>query len=101
MANSYKTNPVVLDTFDAAIDLCSQMGGVAGSPIKLNSIEWTGATATNTALITDKASGNIIFSEICTTTNLPVIKYFYGAWVPNIYIAISGVGSGKVIITLV
>jgi hypothetical protein len=100
MANTYKTNPIVLDTFSAAVDLNSQMGGVTGTPLKLNSIEWTGATTNDTCLITDKASGNTIFSETCYTTNVPIIKYYYGARVPNLYIAISG-STGKLIITLV
>ena len=102
MANVYSTNPIVLDTFTNAIDLCSQMGFQTGTPFKVNSIEWQTPTSTaHTALITDKASGNIIFSEQCTVANQSIIKYFYGAWLSNICIAVSGVGSGKIVITLV
>ena len=101
MANVYNRNPIVLDTFSNAIDLCSQMGFVAGTPFKVNSIEWQTPTNTShTALISDAASGNPIFSEQCSVANQSVIKYFYGARVHNLYIAQSGVGSGKILITL-
>lgn len=102
MANSYKTNPIVLDTFTSAIDLCAQMGFQTGTPFKVNSIEWqTPTTAGHTALISDAASGNPVFSETCTVNNQSIMKYLYGAWLSNLYIAISGVQSGKILITLV
>lgn len=102
MANVYKRNPIVLDTFTSAIDVASQLGFAAGTPLKVNSIEWqTPTTADHTCVITDAASGNDIFNETCTTAKQSIIKYFHGAWVKNLYIASSGVGSGKVLITLV
>ncbi|MBE3084802.1 MAG: hypothetical protein IMZ64_01130 [Bacteroidetes bacterium] len=100
MTNSVKTNPIVLDTFDAAINLCTSLGFAVGTPLKLESIEWTGAiTAGHTALITDAVSGNPIFSEKCPIANTSVIKYYHG-FVDNLCIAISGVGSGSIIIHL-
>jgi hypothetical protein len=101
MANQYGTNPIVLDTFSSLIDLASSCGFAPGTPFKVNSIEWqTPTTVGHTALITDKASGNTIFSETATVANQSVIKYFYGAWVTNLYIASSGVQSGVIVITL-
>lgn len=99
MANSYVTNPIVLDTFTSAIDVASSAGwGTA--PIYVKSIEWQTPTSTaHTALITDAASGGIIFSEQCTTVNQSIIKY-YNTWVRNLYIALGGVGSGAIVITL-
>lgn len=98
MANSYSTNPIVLDTFTSDIDLCSEMGFATGTPIWVRSIEWqTPTSAAHTALITDGASGNTIFNEKCTVENQSVMKYIEG-WVKNLYIAASGVGSGKIVI---
>jgi hypothetical protein len=78
------------------------MTSVVGTPVFLQSIEWqTPVTVGDTALITDKASGNTIFAETCTVANQSIIKYYNGVSVPNLYIAISGVSSGKIIITLV
>lgn len=100
MANSF-SNPIVLDTFSAVIDVVSDMGFKSGTKLKINSIEWqTPTTTDHTALITDKVSGRVIFSEKCVVPNQSIIKYFHGAWVDNLYIAISGVGSGSIIVTL-
>jgi len=100
MANTYSTNPIVLDDFSVAIDLCSSCGWLGGSQFKVVSIEWQTPTSTaHTALITDAASGNVVFSEQCTTANQSIIKY-YNTWLQNIYIAASGVGSGSIVITL-
>lgn len=100
MANTYN-NPIVLDTFTSAIDVASAMDFETGTMLKVDSIEWqTPTTAEHTALITDKASGNTIFSETCVVPNQSIIKYFHGTWLKNIYIAISGVKSGKIVITL-
>ena len=101
MANSFAGNPIVLDTFTSAVDVASGMGFASGTPLKINSIEWqVPTTAGHTALITSKASGDVIFSETCVTNNQSIIKYFHGAWVKGLYIAISGVGSGSIVITL-
>lgn len=101
MANNYKGNPIVLDTFTSIIDVCSSMGFVTGTSLKLNWIEWqVPTTAGHTAVITDAVSGNDIFNETCVTNNQSIIKYFDGGWVKNLYIAVSGVGSGKILIML-
>lgn len=95
MANSYISNPIVLDTFTSAINVNSSMGFAAGTPLKVISIEWQ--TPTNTAhaaLISDDA-GVPVFSERCTVENQSVMKYFE-TWVSNLKIAVSGVGSGKI-----
>uniref|UniRef100_A0A6H1Z880 Uncharacterized protein n=1 Tax=viral metagenome TaxID=1070528 RepID=A0A6H1Z880_9ZZZZ len=100
MANSFTGNPVVLDTFTSAIDVCSSLGFSTGTPLKVKSIEWQTPTSTaHTAAITDAVGGNAIFGEQCTTANQSIIKYFDG-YIKNLCIAISGVGSGKIIIHL-
>jgi len=100
MANDYTGNPIVLDTFTSAIDVCSSLGFETGTKLKVKQIEWQTPTSTaHTALITTKASGRTIFSEQCTTANQSIIKYDIG-WVDNLYIAISGIGSGKILIYL-
>lgn len=101
MANSYIGNPIILDTFTAAIDVASAMGFAVGTPLKINSIEWqTPTTAGHTAVITAGVGGPSVFSETCTTANQSIIKYFHGAWIKNLNIAISGIGSGSIVILL-
>lgn len=101
MANDFSGNPIVLDTFTSAIDVASSLGWASKTPLRINWIEWqTPTTLDHTALVTDKASGREIFSETCTTAKQSIIKYFHGAAVENLYTAISGVGSGKIIIML-
>jgi hypothetical protein len=100
MANSYNTNPIILDTFSTAIDLCSKMGFPAGTPIKVDSIEWYNPTnVSDTAIITD-GNGVPIFSETCFVAKQPVIKSYGGAWLRNIVIGVSGVASGAINIVL-
>ena len=100
MSNSFSTNPIVIDTFTSAVDVCSSAGWVTATPIYVKSIEWQTPTDTShTALITDAASGGVIFSEKCTVANQSIIKY-YNTWLKNLYIAISGVGSGSIVVTL-
>lgn len=100
MANDFSGNPIVLDTFSAAVDVRSSLGYAAGTPLKVKYIEWQTPTAQNdTAAITDAASGRSIFTETCTTAKQSIIKYI-NDWVDNLYIAISGVGSGKILIHL-
>ena len=99
MSNSYAGNPIILDTFTSAIDVASAMGFAVGTPLKINSIEWqTPSTVDHTAVITAGVGGPSVFSETCTTAKQSIIKYFHGAWVKNLNIAISGVGSGSIVI---
>ena len=63
MANSYASNPIVLDTFTSAIDVRSSLGYATGTPLKVLSIEWQTPTNTaHTALVSDDA-GVPVFSE--------------------------------------
>ena len=101
MANVFTSNPIVLDTFTSVIDVASSLGLPTGHSFKLNSIEWqTPTTLDHTCVITDAVSGNDVFNETCTTAKQSIIKYYHGALVKNLYIAASGVGSGKVLILL-
>lgn len=98
MANNFKI--LELDTFTSAIDVNASLGFPTGTLLCINSIEWqVPTTVDHTALITDDAD-NPIFSETCVTAKQSIIKYFHGAWVNNLKIAISGVGSGAIKIVL-
>jgi len=102
MSNSFSTNPIVLDTFTAAIDVASSAGW-GTSPIFVKSIEWQTPTNTaHTCTITDAVGGNTIFAEKCTTENQSIIKY-YNTWVKNLCIAIAAgahMASGKIIVVM-
>lgn len=101
MANVFTSNPIVLDTFSSAIDLASSLGFASGTPLHINYIEWQNPTTVgHTAVITDAVSGNDIFSETCVTANQSIIKYFDSSHVKNLYIAATGVASGKILIML-
>lgn len=100
MSNSFTTNPIILDTFTSAIDVNSSMGFAAGTQLKINFIEWqVPTTAGHTAVITND-SGTDVFRETAITNNQSIKKDFYGGWVNNLNIGISGVGSGKISIML-
>lgn len=102
MANDYSRRTIYLDTFTAAIDLKTSLGHPTDSQIFINSIEWKTPTNVNhTAVITETAGNtDYIFSETCTVANQSTIKYFHGRGFKNVCIAISGVGSGAIIIEL-
>jgi hypothetical protein len=70
-----------------------------GTPFFLRSIEWSDASGSATALITDGV-GNTIFDETEPADAETVIKQFHGQPIANLCIAISGVSSGKIIILL-
>lgn len=101
MANNYGSGRIIsLDTFTSTIDVNSSLGYATGTMLKINSIEWQEpSTIAHTAVITDDL-GDDVFNETCTTANQSIIKYFHGAWIQNLKIAISGVGSGAIIIIL-
>ena len=98
MANAFK-NPIILDTFTSAIDVGDTMFGDSNAKFKLNSIEWQEPTTVDhTAVVADGGGTTTLFDETCTTAKQSIIKYFHGQIVSGIKIAISGVGSGKIVI---
>ncbi len=100
MANSFGTNPIVLDTFTSAIDIGDTLFGDSGMRFYVKSIEWqTPTTADHTAVIKNN-SGIDIFNETCVTAKQSLIKYFFGEAVEGMKIEASGVGSGKINILL-
>ena len=101
MANVFTTNPIVLDTFSSAIDVCTSAGFTADTPLYVEWIKWQTPVAVSDACeILDGASGTQVFYELCAVAKQSVINYFHGEAVKNIYIATSGVASGKVAILL-
>jgi hypothetical protein len=100
MANSYGTNPIVLDTFTGALNLCSLCGFATGTPFKVQTIEWSQpSTVNHTAIITDD-NGVPIFSETCFVQYQNVEKSFGGEWINNIKVASGAIQSGKITILL-
>ena len=98
MSNTYK-NPIILDTFNVAIDVGLTMFGDSNARFKLNSIEWQEPTTVDhLAVVTDGGGTTALFDETCTTAKQSIIKYFHGAWVSGIKIAANGVSSGKIVI---
>jgi hypothetical protein len=102
MANSYTTNPVVLDTFTSIVDLCTAMGLASNTPLSIEWIKWeTPTTAGDTCAVLDGSGGNSIFSETCATGKVSIVNYFNGQYVKNIYTAASGGAStGKILVLL-
>jgi len=97
MANTSAFGRVILDTFTGAIDVATLVGKASGDFFRIHSIEWqTPTTADHTALVSDGT--NPLFEETCVTVKQSIIKYYNGLVVPNITVATSGVGSGKIII---
>lgn len=99
MANVFDGHRAVIDTFTSAVSLIT-LSGFPG-PFKLNFIEWqTPTTVGHTAAVTEGVGGTSLLSETAVTANESVTKVFDGAWVKDVNIAQSGVGSGKIIIDL-
>ena len=87
-----------MDTFTSAIDFASIY-----DKMKIKHIEWQEPTTVgHTAVVNvGGASGIPIFDETCIVANQSQIKYYaQGEWFEPIYIAASGVQSGKVMIVL-
>jgi len=93
MANQDATGlTILLDTFDAAISL---------SNLKIHSIEWLApATFDDTCTVTEGVGGRNLVKWTCHDVNYPYIKYFPPLSYQSVDIAINGVGSGEVLITL-
>ncbi len=99
MANAFGSNPIYLDTFSSAIDVGNSIFGDSQAKFKLQSIEWQEpTTADHTAVVTDGDS-NPIFDETCLLASQSLIKYYDGRWVSGLKIGVSGVGSGKILIS--
>ena len=90
MANIYEANPMVLDTFTAAIDWATAFPHGQ----RINSIEWSKPTNTaHTCYVqAGGSSGPKIFDEQCTTANQSIIKYFHNAHVNSLYIPVAAKG---------
>jgi hypothetical protein len=104
MANSFNTNPIVLDDFSAAIDVNSSAGNASGTPLFVHSIEWVKPTTTTHTCTITSDSGVAVFDERCVTATQSIIKYFGGLPITNLKIAIAGVAhmaSGNLHILLV
>ena len=89
MANNFKGNPIVLDTFSSAINLNESLGFKAGTPLFVQSIEWVApTTADHTCTITSDI-GNNVFNETCVTGKQSIIKYYAGVPIQNLKIAVA------------
>jgi hypothetical protein len=103
MANSFKTNPMVLDTFTAAIDVNTSAGNASGTPLFIRSIEWVQPSSTDHTCTVTSDSGAAVFDEQCVVATQSIIKYFGGRSIPNLKIAVAAgnhMASGKLHIVL-
>jgi hypothetical protein len=99
MANVYTGPQIKLDDFTSAINVNTSCGYASGTMLFVKSIEWQTPTSTShTALVTDDL-GQTVFSEQCTTANQSIIKY-PNQYFQNLKMAVSGAGSGTILITL-
>jgi hypothetical protein len=92
MANTSLTDnrAINLDTFTSAISM---------TKIKVHSIEWVSPdTFGDTCTITLGSSGPSVVEWNCHDVNYSYIKYFPPLMYEELYIAASGVDSGKLII---
>lgn len=64
MANNYTTNPIVLDTFTANVDIAKGTYGNTAAPMFVENIVYDGLTATNHVMFKDK-DGNPIQAHTC------------------------------------
>ena len=94
MANDLTHNPVVLDTFTSAIDLADYFPG----GIKLYSIQWVKPTTVGHTCIIKTNANNFIEWE-CHVAKETIDHYYNGLHKNDLNIDVSGVGSGKLIIT--
>ena len=100
MANQYGTNPVVLDTFSAAIDVGNSLYGLTAVPFFIESITWeTPTDASHTAIVTD-GGGHVIFNERCVVVNQSILRPLEGVHFQGLKVALGAVGSGKLSILL-
>ena len=86
MANTF-SNPIVLDTFTAAIEIKPETTGRPYVPLRIKSIEWViPTTTTSTCSVTDQ-NGISLFNEQCVTVNKSIIRYYDGIAVGSIKVA--------------
>jgi len=100
MANSYSSNPIVLDTFTSAIDIGSTLFNDTNATFFIEHIEWQNPAAVNDTAVISDAGGVDVFSETCTVAKQSVLKKFRGTAVRGLKIGASGVQSGKISILL-
>ena len=86
--NITSESALYFDTFTSAIDIGTQ---------RIWSIEWSRPTATGHTCIIKQGTAPIIEWE-CAVAKKGYIKYFHGNVLRNLTIAVSGVGSGVVIV---
>ena len=100
MANSFGSNPIVLDDFTAAIDIGDTLFGNSKALFIIEHIEWQEPTAADdTATITNEA-GQIIFNETCPIAKASVLKDFCGQAIKGIKIGAGAVETGSISILL-
>jgi len=84
MANSLRTNPIILDTFTDIIDLST----IWPRGMYIDSIEWVkpGNVGDTFKILSGGPSGVPIFDEECVTAKLSFIRYFPKTPLPALYL---------------
>ena len=80
MANAYKGNPIVLDTFGANADIANLAFGSSKTSVHIHKVLFTEPTANDVVVLKD-ASGNIVAKIVAYATNQDVTVDFPKAFV--------------------
>jgi hypothetical protein len=75
MANSYKGNPIVLDTFSSDVDIALQAFKLSKAPVKIKKVVFHDPTANDIVVFKDFA-GNEVVAISADVTNENVDQYF-------------------------
>ena len=54
MANSYVTNPIVLDTFNATVDIANLGFGLTTAPVHIQKVVFSNPTASDIVILKDR-----------------------------------------------
>jgi hypothetical protein len=75
MANSYKGNPIVLDTFSADVDIALQAFKLSKAPVSIKKVVFHDPTANDIVVLKDFA-GNVVVALEADTLNENVSEFF-------------------------
>lgn len=79
MANSYKNNPIFLDTFSGDLDIANLAFGLSDVPVFIKKIVFHDPTAADKVILKD-SRGNVVAELECAVTDTIVQKDFPQPW---------------------
>jgi len=77
-ANTYKTNPVIIEVFNADIDLSNEIMGKAGTPLKIRMIDFHSAAAGDVFALQEDlgTTGTVVVQMAMNVNGGNTSKYF-------------------------